>query len=69
MSQRDNHTHRCEHRNCRRATFVETGDGISSDFRHGSETHREVYTVEQMIVYLRVKGYVVIEAEKLLRVA
>lgn len=67
--ERDNQVRRCKRNNCTRATFVETDEGVSADFRHGSHTHREVYSVEQMIAYLASKGYVVVEAAKLFRAA
>lgn len=63
----DNHIKRCKR--CQRATFVETVEGVSVDFRHGSDKHREVYTVEQMKVYLAARGYVVVEVAKVLKVA
>lgn len=65
MKDRDNHIKRCDRANCTRATFVETDEGISADFAHGSSKHREVYTVEQMIIFLASRGFVVIEAARL----
>ncbi len=65
-SERDNQIKRCQRTNCTRATFVETEQGLSANFRHGSHTHRERYTVEQMIVFLAARGFVVVEASKLL---
>lgn len=62
---RDNHIQRCDRRDCKRATFVETDEGVSVDFRHGSGKHREVYTVEQMIRYLASRGFVVVDAARL----
>lgn len=56
---------RCKHSGCNRATFVETDEGISADFRHGSSNHREVFTIEQMKVYLASRGYVVVEVSKI----
>lgn len=69
MPERDNQVKRCNRTNCQRATFVETDEGLSADFHHGTGTHREKYSIEQMIVYLASRGYVVIEAAKVLRVA
>jgi hypothetical protein len=60
---------RCKRDNCSRATFVETDEGVSADFRHGSDTHREVYSIEQMKIYLASRGFVVVEASKILRAA
>ena len=69
-SERDNQVQRCRHNNCRRATFVETEEGISADFRHGTgRPHREVYTIDQMVVYLASRGYVVMEAAKIIKAA
>lgn len=68
MSERDN-IKRCKRSGCTRATFVETDEGVSVKFRHGSDKHTEVYTTEEMIDYLRRKGYVVVEATSLLKVA
>lgn len=67
--QRNNQIKRCERRDCRRATFVETEEGVSADFYHGGRSHREVYTEEMMKVYLAKKGYVVIKAGELVKAA
>lgn len=64
MPDRDNHIKRCDRHDCTRATFVETDEGVSADFWHGTK-HREVYTIEEMIVYLASRGFVVIEAARL----
>lgn len=64
MTDRDNHIKRCDRYDCTRATFVETERGLSADFWHNGK-HRQVYTVEQMIVFLASRGYVVIEAARL----
>jgi hypothetical protein len=48
---------------------VETDEGLSANFHHGATNHKNVYTVEQMISFLAGRGFVVVEAEKLLRVA
>jgi len=68
-AQRDNNIKRCHRPTCSRATFVETEEGLSVDFRHGGDTHREVFTVEEMIIYLAARGFVVVEAAKVLKVA
>jgi hypothetical protein len=66
--ERDNQVKRCKRTDCQRATFVETDEGISADFWHGSK-HRVVFTIEEMKIYLASRGYVVVEAAKVLRVA
>lgn len=65
--ERNNKVNKCTR--CSRATFVETEEGASADFRHGSENHREVFTTQQMVDHLRLKGYVVIDARKLVEAA
>ena len=67
--ERDNEVKRCKRPNCRRATFVETEEGVSVNFRHGPDLHPDVYTVEMMKVYLARKGYVVVEVAKLVKAA
>lgn len=65
MSHSQNSIKRCDRVNCRRATFVETEAGLSADFWHGNGTHREVYTISEMIAFLAARGYVVMDAAKL----
>lgn len=67
--ERSNQVNKCKHFNCSRATFVETDEGLSADFRHGSRTHREVYKIEQMITFLAARGFVVVEASKVFKAA
>jgi hypothetical protein len=69
-SERDNQVHRCKRANCHRATFVETEEGISAHFHHGSgKPHKEVFTFDQIRAYLAARGFVVIEVSRFVKAA